>query len=127
MTAVVHIIKAFTKVRSFSGTAATREGLRIDDDKRKAMSELRGAEKRFTMMTSSVDLDETFGSECNLNLSTIFLRDFPAALVSEARRVMANVRKQWQHDLEELTGMINAWMPAGWDAVKDTILEPGFR
>ena len=45
------------------------------------------------------------------------------ALSSLAETLMTQLAHQWGKDLAELSSAMHAWIPAGWEAVKDTILQ----
>ncbi len=53
------------------------------------------------------------------------LEEYPNSVISEASKVVDTICKSWSDDLTELTNLVNDWVPAGWEAVKDGILEPG--
>lgn len=44
-------------------------------------------------------------------------------LSDDAHRVVQTLTSQWASDVTEICAMINAWVPQGWQAKKDTLLD----
>lgn len=46
-----------------------------------------------------------------------------APLLEEAKRVTQAICTQWKSDIDDLSLAINGWIPSGWQAHRDTLLE----
>ena len=46
-------------------------------------------------------------------------------LLDDSKKCIDEICARWVSDLEELTGLVNSWIPVGWEAAKAEILDAG--
>jgi hypothetical protein len=103
-------------------SSATKEEKRISVERQKVFSSLRHGYKNMTMAIQSMDLATTL-SDAAGGLGLVFRADFVQSLIAMSGEVIDAIGKMWIDDATKLIECINAWVPNGWQAVKDNIVE----
>jgi hypothetical protein len=123
--AVARVVRALAGVKQFTCSSTCREDFRISDDRRLLVTTLRLAHKSLALILASTKVDAVFGNETNMDLATIFPASYPTRISNEVGTVVDSILKIWHGDLVDLTILVNDWMPSGWEAAMEDILEPG--
>lgn len=129
MSVLAHVEKALTAlahVQVFAKSLSeSRDEQRITPEKQKLLTTLRHATKNLDQCVSSVKIFDLFKKD-DEDLGMSMAAGYPDMVIQQAKATIMLLCTMWTKDLRELVDLLTSWIPAGWQAAKDDMLDPPY-